>query len=58
MIEFADVEKVVAMLGCSKAKAYEVIRALNLELKEKGFLTIQGKINIRYLIKRFGLERD
>ena len=42
MTEFADVYRVIELLGCSQAMAYKVIRTLNEELKEKGFLTIQG----------------
>ena len=37
--------------------AYKAIRTLNSELKEKGFLTIQGKVNENYLRERYGLEK-
>ena len=56
MTEFADVNRVIELLGCSQAMAYKAIRTLNGELKEKGFLTIQGKVNENYLRERYGLE--
>lgn len=57
MTEFADVYRVIELLGCSQATAYKAIRTLNSELKEKGFLTIQGKVNENYLRDRYGLEK-
>ena len=57
MTEFADVNRVIELLGCSQAMAYKAIRTLNSELKEKGFLTIQGKVNENYLRERYGLEK-
>ena len=57
MLEFADVNRVIELLGCSQAMAYKAIRTLNSELKEKGFLTIQGKVNENYLRERYGLEK-
>ena len=57
MTEFADVNRVIKLLGCSQAMAYKAIRTLNSELKEKGFLTIQGKVNENYLRERYGLEK-
>ena len=37
----------------SQAKAYEIIRSLNVELKEQGFYVLQGKVNKDYFEKRF-----
>ena len=42
MLSAKDVQKI---LQVSQAKAYEIIRSLNAELKEKGFYVLQGKIN-------------
>ena len=57
MLEFADVNRVIELLGCSQAMAYKTIRILNAELNGKGFLTIQGKVNENYLRERYGLEK-
>ena len=50
MLNAKDVQK---NLQVSQAKAYEIIRSLNVELKEKGFYVLQGKINKDYFEERF-----
>ena len=37
-------------------KAYQIIRELNEELKKEGYITIRGRINKDYLLKRLGVE--
>lgn len=47
-------------LGISVGHAYKIIRQLNQELEEKGFLIIAGKVPRQYFEKRwygFGVER-
>lgn len=51
-----DVNQVMTILNCKQAKAYNVIRSLNKELKEKGFYIIQGKIEEKYLKERFNIK--
>lgn len=50
MLSAKDVQKI---LQVSQAKAYEIIRSLNAELKEKVFYVLQGKINKDYFGERF-----
>jgi len=50
MLSAKDVQRI---LQVSQAKAYEIIRSLNAELKEKGFYVLQGKINKDYFEERF-----
>ena len=50
MLSAKDVQKI---LQVSQAKAYEIIRSLNAELKEKGFYVLQGQINKDYFEERF-----
>lgn len=45
---FYNVEEVMAMLGVQRSKAYEIIRILNRELKDKGYIVIEGKVAKRY----------
>ena len=42
------VEEVAQELGISKSHAYKIVHQLNQELKDKGFITIAGRINRRY----------
>ena len=39
-------------LSVSKPYAYKLIRQLNEELKEKGFITIAGRVNRQYFYER------
>ena len=41
------------ILGVSESKSYEYIRIMNSELKEKGFLTVRGKVPAAYVRERF-----
>lgn len=41
-------DDVMELLGCKEAKAYQVIRQLNGELKKMGKIVISGKINKKY----------
>ena len=57
--KFMRVEEVAAELGVSVSYAYKVIRRLNDELKEKGFVTIAGRINRQYFNERvFGTGKE
>lgn len=47
-----------AMLDISKAKAYGIIRQLNAELQEKGYIILRGKVPMAYFDERwYGLNR-
>lgn len=46
------VEEVQEILGIGKSKAYDIIRKLNAELDKKGYLTVRGKVNIKYFQER------
>ena len=49
---FMRVEEVADELDVSVSYAYKVIRRLNNELKEKGFVTIAGRISRQYFNER------
>ena len=49
---FLKVEDVAEILGVSKSYAYKIVRSLNAELKEKGFLVVSGRINRRYFLEK------
>lgn len=43
--------------GISESKSYQVIKHLNEELKEKGFLTFAGKVSAAYFNERmYGMK--
>ena len=51
------VKEAAARLGCSERKAYEILHKLNDELKEKGYITIAGRVPRSYFEKRCRLDR-
>ena len=57
-MKLLDVEGVKALLPIQNTKAYAIIRQLNEELREKGYMTIRGCVPEKYLIERFGLGED
>lgn len=48
-----DAAEVAQILDVSKAFAYKVVRELNEELKNKGFITIAGKVSRKYFEEKF-----
>ena len=54
MIEhsFMRVDDVARELGVSKSYAYKLIQRLNAELREKGYLTISGRVSRLYFEKK------
>lgn len=51
-ISFMRVDEVAQELGISKSYAYKIVQKLNEELKNKGFLTISGRVNKQYFMER------
>jgi transposase len=51
--------EISAELGISKSYAYKIVKRLNDELKEKGFVVISGKTSRKlYEEKFYGLKND
>lgn len=46
------------LLGVAESTAYGIIKALNTELEAMGYLTLRGKVERKYLEKRYGLSVD
>lgn len=49
---FYTADEVALQLGVSKAYAYKIIKKLNNELNQKGFITIASKVNKDYYNER------
>lgn len=48
---------IVEMLDVSKATAYKIIREMNEELKEAGYIILQGKVPKAYFCEKwYGLK--
>ena len=46
-------EEVSTMLGISMGTSYRLIRNLNKELRDKGFIVIAGKLPIKYFEEKY-----
>ena len=55
---FVRAEEVASELGISKPYAYKLVREMNEELKQKGFITIHGRVSRRYFEGKFYGLRD
>ena len=49
---FLTVEEVAAEMGVSKSYAYKIVKQLNEELQQMGYLTVAGRINAYYFRKK------
>ena len=57
--KFICAEEVAQELSVSKPYAYKLIKRLNDELKEKGFITISARANRQYFNERlYGMGRE
>jgi predicted transcriptional regulator of viral defense system len=56
---FISADEIKEIIGVSKSKAYNLVQELNAELKEKGYLTVPGRVSRKYFEERFyGLVED
>lgn len=51
--EFISAGELAELLGVSVSSGYKYVHQMNLELQEKGFLTVRGKVPAAYAKKRF-----
>lgn len=49
---YLTVGEVAEILGISKSYAYKIVRKLNDEMKEKGYITISGRVNKNYFLEK------
>lgn len=50
--QFMRAEEVARELEVSRSYAYRLIRQLNAELREKGYMTIAGRVNRQFFRER------
>lgn len=55
---FVRAEEVANELGISKPYAYKLVREMNEKLKQKGFITIPGRVSRWYFEEKFYGLRD
>ena len=52
-MDLLKAKDVAEILGICMNKAYEVIRQLNRELEEKGYMVVEHRVPRKYLLERF-----
>lgn len=52
---YYQVKDVMNILNVKQTKAYSIIKKLNQELDEKGFITVAGRVPRVYFLKRCGV---
>lgn len=55
MATLVKVNEVKKLLNVKDGKAYQIMKKLNKELEDQGFITIQGRVPLDYLKERFNL---
>ncbi len=56
--QFVNAQDVQKILGVSRAKSYQIIHALNDELKDMGYMTITGRVSYQFFQEKFyGLKQ-
>lgn len=50
---YYNAKEIANMLGVSKGKSYKILREMNKELSNKGFLTIAEKIPVEYFKEKW-----
>ena len=46
-------DDIANILHVSKSKAYKIMRQLNKELEDKGYLTIRGRVSKKFFQEKF-----
>ena len=57
-MQYIGPNEIMDAMGIKQAKAYEVIRQLNAELKEKGVYTVSGRVLKSYFEERTQCKID
>ena len=56
---FITVKEIDEVLGVSESKSYGIVRDLNKELADKGYMVIPGRVSRKYFEERFyGVENE
>lgn len=50
---FITVKEVSQVLQVSDQQSYKIIRSMNEELKEKGYLVVRGRVDRKYFFEHF-----
>lgn len=58
MKQFYTVKDVMRILQVKQTKAYKIIRELNEELEQRGYIVVSGKASKRYFYEKVYINED
>lgn len=58
MKQFYTVKDVMRILQVKQTKAYKIIRELNEELEQRGYIVVSGKVSKRYFYEKVYINED
>ena len=53
MKQYLTAKEVGEIMGISQSKSYGVVRNLNKQLKQDGFITVAGKVPVAYFKEKY-----
>lgn len=53
MSSFYRVDDIQNILDVSTSKAYKIIQQMNKELKDKGYVTVAGRVPVKYFKEKY-----
>ena len=53
---YIDKDQLMKLAGIGQKKAYQIIRDINKELEDAGYIVIKGRCPKNHLYKRLGIE--
>lgn len=53
IINYLTIKDIQVLAGVSKSKATSIVREMNNELKEEGFIAISGKVPVQLVREKF-----
>lgn len=56
MSDFLTVDDVSAICKIKQAKAYKIIKAINDEMSQKGYIVIRGRVNRKFFNEKLGIQ--
>lgn len=56
--QYFNAAEVAEIMDCSERHGYKIIQELNMELKDKGYITRAGRVPRRYFYERTGLIQE
>lgn len=53
---FMSADEVAKEMNVSRAYAYKIIQQLNKEMQDMGYITVSGKVNRKYFMKKVNYD--